>query len=87
MMNSIYRQRKYAGMAGVALTMLAAVVLLAGIAVPAQTQTETVLYSFGGSPSSGPDGAYRWKRWRLSLQSSRVQGGQALWDHPSFSGA
>jgi len=58
-MNSIYRQRKHAGMAAVALTMLAVVVvLLAGIAIPAQAQTETVLYSFQGSPGSGPDGAY-----------------------------
>jgi len=57
-MNSIYRHVKHAGMAAIALTMLAAVVLLAGIAIPAQAQTETVLYAFGGTPSSGPDGAY-----------------------------
>src|SRR5271165_2704241 len=57
-MNSIYRQVKYAGMAAVALTMLVAVVLMAGTAIPAQAQTETVFYSFGGTPSGGPDGAY-----------------------------
>jgi len=57
-MNSIYKQVKYQGMAVIALTMLAAVILLAGIAIPAQAQTETVLYSFQGSPSGGPDGAY-----------------------------
>jgi uncharacterized repeat protein (TIGR03803 family) len=57
-MNSIYRQVKHSGVAAIALTMLAAVVLLAGIAIPAQAQTETVLYSFQGSPSgSGPDGS------------------------------
>ena len=37
-MNSIYRQVKHSGMAAIALTMLAAVVLLAGIAIPAQAQ-------------------------------------------------
>jgi uncharacterized repeat protein (TIGR03803 family) len=57
-MHSIDRQVKYSGVAAIALTMLAAVVLLAGIAIPAQAQTETVLYSFQGSPSGGPDGAY-----------------------------
>ena len=49
-MNSIYRQVKYSGMAAIALTMLAAVVLLAGIAIPAQAQTETLLHQFTGSP-------------------------------------
>jgi FG-GAP-like repeat/Abnormal spindle-like microcephaly-assoc'd, ASPM-SPD-2-Hydin/FG-GAP repeat len=38
-MNSFYRQLKDPGMAAVALTMLAAVVILAGIAIPAQAQT------------------------------------------------
>ena len=37
-MNSFYRQVKHPGMAAVALTMLAAVVILAGIAIPAQAQ-------------------------------------------------
>jgi len=37
-MNSIYRQVKHSGVAAIALTMLAAVVLLAGIAIPAQAQ-------------------------------------------------
>jgi len=37
-MNSIYRQVKYPGMAALALTMLAAIVLWAGIATPAQAQ-------------------------------------------------
>ncbi len=49
-MNSIYRQVKHSGMAAIALTMLAAVVLSAGIAIPAQAQTETLLYQFAGSP-------------------------------------
>src|ERR1035441_8536442 len=37
-MNSIYLQVKHSGMAAIALTMLAAVVLLAGMAIPAQAQ-------------------------------------------------
>ena len=49
-MNSIYRQVKYSGMAAVALTMLAAVVILAGIAIPAQAQTYPV--SFFRYPST-----------------------------------
>jgi len=57
-MNSTYRQVKHSGVAAIALTILAAVILLAGIAIPAQAQTETVLYSFKGSPSGGPDGAF-----------------------------
>ena len=57
-MNSIYRQVKHSGVAAIALTMLAVVILLAGIAIPVQAQTETVLYSFQGTPSSGRDGAY-----------------------------
>jgi uncharacterized repeat protein (TIGR03803 family) len=57
-MNSIYRQVKHSSVAAIALTMLSAVILLAGIAIPAQAQTETVFYSFQGSPSGGPDGAY-----------------------------
>jgi len=56
-MNSIYRQMKYASVAANALTMLA-VILLAGIAIPAQAQTETVVYSFQGTANGGPDGAY-----------------------------
>ena len=57
-MNSIYWQGKHSGMAAIALTMLAAVVLLAGIAIPAQAQTYTPLYSFGAVDSSqnGPNG-------------------------------
>lgn len=49
-MNSIYRQVKHSSMAAIALTMLAALVLLAGMAIPAQAQTETLLYEFTGSP-------------------------------------
>ena len=49
-MKSIYRQVKYAGMVAIALTMLAAVVILAGMARPAQAQTETLIYQFAGSP-------------------------------------
>jgi len=49
-MKSIYRQVKHSGMAAIALTMLAAVLLLAGIPLPAQAQTETLIYQFTGSP-------------------------------------
>jgi hypothetical protein len=38
-MNLIYRQVRHSGVAAIALTMLAAVILLAGIAIPAQAQT------------------------------------------------
>ncbi len=57
-MKSIYRQVKHSGMAAVALTMLAAVVILAGIARPAQAQTYTPLYAFGAvdSTQNGPNG-------------------------------
>lgn len=57
-MNSIDRHVKHLSVAAIALTTFSAAVLLAGIAIPAQAQTETVLYSFQGSPSSGPDGSY-----------------------------
>jgi len=53
-MNSFYPQVKQSGVAAIALTMLAAVVLLAGIAIPAQAQTESVLFSF----TYGPEGAF-----------------------------
>ena len=58
-MNCIRFQVKKFSMAATALTMLAAVVLLAGIAIPAQAQTETTLYTFAGAPdganpSAGP---------------------------------
>jgi uncharacterized repeat protein (TIGR03803 family) len=58
-MNSINRQVKHSGMAAIALTMLAAAVILAGISIPAQAQTETLLHQFTGSPdganpSAGP---------------------------------
>ncbi len=43
-MNSIYRQVKYPGMAALALTMLAAVAILAGLATPAQAQTYPVRF-------------------------------------------
>jgi hypothetical protein len=43
-MNSIDRQGKYSSMAAIALTMLAAVVLLAGMARPAQAQTYPVRF-------------------------------------------
>jgi uncharacterized repeat protein (TIGR03803 family) len=57
-MNSIYRQVRHSGMAAIALAMLAAVVILAGIAIPAQAQTYTPLYAFGAVDSSenGPNG-------------------------------
>ena len=58
-MNSINRQVKHAGMAAIALTMLAAVVIFAAFAIPAQAQTETLLYQFtntpdGSMPTAGP---------------------------------
>ena len=56
-MNSINRQVKHAGMAAIALTMLAAVVIFAAFAIPAQAQTETLLYSF--QPPTTPDGLCR----------------------------
>ena len=50
-MNSNCRQVKYSGMAAVALTMLAAAALmLAGVAIPARAQTETLVHQFSGSP-------------------------------------
>ncbi len=57
-MNSIYRQVKYAGTAAIALTALVAVVILAGMARPAQAQTYTPLYAFGvvDSSENGPNG-------------------------------
>ncbi|MFI5114570.1 MAG: FG-GAP-like repeat-containing protein [Terriglobales bacterium] len=45
-MNSIYRQMKHSGMAAIALTMLAAVVILAGIAIPAQAQTYPLAFPY-----------------------------------------
>jgi uncharacterized repeat protein (TIGR03803 family) len=57
-MHSIYRQVKYSGMAALALTMLAAVMILAGMARPAQAQTYSALYNFGvvDSSQNGPNG-------------------------------
>ena len=43
-MNSIDRQKKHSGMAAIALTMLAAVVILAGTVIPAQAQTYPVRF-------------------------------------------
>jgi uncharacterized repeat protein (TIGR03803 family) len=53
-MNLIYKHVKHSGVAAIALTMLAAVVLLAGFVIPAQAQTESVLFSF----TYGPEGAF-----------------------------
>jgi uncharacterized repeat protein (TIGR03803 family) len=57
-MNSIYRQEKQSSMAAIALTMLAVLITLAGISIPAQAQTYTPLYAFGAIDSSqnGPNG-------------------------------
>ena len=57
-MNLIYRQVKNAGGPAIALSMLAAVMLLAGTAIPAQAQTYTPLYAFGAidSTQNGPNG-------------------------------
>jgi len=49
-MTCIRYQFKNLSMAAIALTMLAAVVLWVGIAIPAQAQTETLLHQFTGSP-------------------------------------
>ena len=48
-MKLIHRQVRHTGMAAIALTMFAAVIL-AGMAIPAQAQTETLLHQFTGSP-------------------------------------
>ena len=48
---------KHPGMAAIALTMLIALVLLAGISIPAQAQTETLLHQFTGSPDGANPGA------------------------------
>ena len=50
-------QVKHPGMAAIALTMLIALVLLAGISIPAQAQTETLLHQFTGSPDGANPGA------------------------------
>ena len=80
-MNSISRYVNYTGITAIALTMLAAVTLLAGIAIPAQAQTESVLYSFQGSPSgSGPDGSWPYAGPTLqgtTLYGTTVGGGSA----------
>ena len=57
-MNSIDWQRKNSGMARFALTLLAAVVMLAGMASPALAQTYTPRYAFGAldSTQNGPNG-------------------------------
>ncbi|MBZ5546341.1 MAG: hypothetical protein LAO22_00060 [Acidobacteriia bacterium] len=57
-MNCIHFQVKKFSMAAVALTMLATVVILAGIAIPAQAQTYAPLYNFGvvDSSQNGPNG-------------------------------
>jgi uncharacterized repeat protein (TIGR03803 family) len=47
-MNLIDRRCKHSGLAAIALTMLAAVALLAGVAIPAQAQTYTPLYDYEG---------------------------------------
>jgi uncharacterized repeat protein (TIGR03803 family) len=57
-MKAIYRKIKHSGMAAIALTMLAAVAILAGMAIPAQAQTYTPLYAFGAvdTTQNGPNG-------------------------------
>jgi uncharacterized repeat protein (TIGR03803 family) len=78
-MNPIYRQVKHSGMATVALTMLAAVVILAGIAIPAQAQTETLLHQF----SNSPDGAQPYSGLTLkgtTLYGTTANGGDAAGD-------
>jgi hypothetical protein len=53
-MNSIYSQVKYSSVAAIALTMLAAVILLAGIAIPAQAQPADHPSAFFPYPSTFP---------------------------------
>ncbi len=57
-MHPILRRKQYPGTAAIALTLLAALVLLAGISTPAQAQTYTPLYDFGAvdSTQTGPNG-------------------------------
>ena len=72
-MNSIIQYVKSSGMAAIALTMFAAVTLLAGVAIPAQAQTESVLYSFQGNGSgSGPDG--NWPTAGPTLEGTTLYG-------------
>ncbi len=42
--------KKQSGVAAIELTVLAAVVIFAALAIPAQAQTETLLYQFAGNP-------------------------------------
>ncbi len=56
-MKSSPRQAKHSGMAAISLTMLVAATMFAGVVVPAQAQTLTVLYNFQGSNQTN-DGAY-----------------------------
>ena len=65
-MNSVHRQVKYSGKAAIALTMLAAVILLAGIAITAQAQTESVL----PPPSSGKAIVCLYRTYRFTGSSS-----------------
>ncbi len=51
-MKSNHRQPKHSDMAAMLLTMFVAVVMFAGVAVPAQAQTFTSLYSFQGTASN-----------------------------------
>jgi uncharacterized repeat protein (TIGR03803 family) len=58
-MKSICGKTRHSSAVALALAMLAAVVLFAGIAIPAQAQTETLLHLFAGNPDgthaySGP---------------------------------
>ncbi|MGB9074803.1 MAG: choice-of-anchor tandem repeat GloVer-containing protein [Terriglobales bacterium] len=57
-MNSQHRQGKHSGMIAMAITMLAAVVMFAGAAVPVQAQTPTVLHTFpiGSTDACAPEG-------------------------------
>jgi len=73
-MNSINRQMKHSGMAAIALTMLAAVVILTGISIPAQAQTETLLHQFTGSPDgANPDAGPTLKG--TTLYGTTMEGG------------
>ena len=47
-MKSNHRQGRRSGMTAIRLAMLAAVIMFAGAAVPAQAQTPTLLYNFPG---------------------------------------
>ncbi len=73
-MKCIHFQVNTFRMAAVALAMLAGLVLLAGMAIPAQAQTETLLHQFAGSPDgANPDAGPTLKG--TTLYGTTMEGG------------